>query len=140
MTDFWKGKSFEAVCQDIRDADVPLTYQETLGPAMEVQTVEQAAALFEALCIYLDHRRQGRDPEPPSRESLATQVRSNLGYYAGYYSDEVQAKAERLYGAVHPIFGSVRGKQMTAEEVFRKGVEMGKAWVQENQEEKERDP
>lgn len=32
-------------------------------------------------------------------------VRDNLGYFAGFYRDEVRSRAERLYGAVHPIHG-----------------------------------
>lgn len=36
----------------------------------------------------------------------ATQIaKSNLGYYAGYYSNDVRKKIEAKFNCVHPIFG-----------------------------------
>ena len=36
----------------------------------------------------------------------ATQIaKSNLGYYAGYYSNNVRKKIEAKFNCVHPIFG-----------------------------------
>lgn len=46
-----------------------------------------------------------------------------MGYYAGYYDAETRERVERLFGAVHPIFGSVRN---TPEEILKAGIEMGR--------------
>jgi hypothetical protein len=58
-------------------------------------------------------------------------ARSNIGYILGYYSD---ATAKLWYGSlpdvVHPVFGAGfgRGQEITPEEAFAKGMEMGKKW------------
>lgn len=35
-------------------------------------------------------------------------VKANLGYFAGYYSDEVRKRVEKLFNCAHPIFGSLQ--------------------------------
>lgn len=52
-------------------------------------------------------------------------AKSNLGYFAGYYSPDVREKILQLFNAPHPIFGTT---QPTPEEAFRKGVELGKTF------------
>lgn len=34
-------------------------------------------------------------------------LRSNLGYFAGYYGDDVRKEIEEMYGAPHPVLGSI---------------------------------
>jgi len=61
-----------------------------------------------------------------SREEAEKRERSNLGYWSGYYSTEIQARVERLFGAVHPVFGSTTStRQLTPEETIKIGQQMG---------------
>jgi hypothetical protein len=56
-------------------------------------------------------------------------ARSNVGYILGYYSDEtMKLWYANLPDVNHPVFGSGfgRGKEVTPEEAFAKGIEMGK--------------
>ena len=44
------------------------------------------------------------------REMLTTEqaierVRSNIGYWSGYYNPEVQERMRNLFGSYHPFFG-----------------------------------
>jgi hypothetical protein len=58
-------------------------------------------------------------------------ARSNIGYILGYYSDEtMKLWYANLPDVVHPVFGAGfgRGKEVTPEEAFAKGMEMGKKW------------
>jgi len=76
------------------------TVGELYGPAMTVTTQREAEETFARLVQ--DAMSVGRTQK--EAESI---VRSNLGYYAGYYDNETRERVERLYGCVHPIFGSV---------------------------------
>ncbi len=51
-------------------------------------------------------------------------IKANLGYFAGYYDEATRVKIETLFGAQHPIFGSV-SRKWTPDEIFKKGVELG---------------
>jgi len=60
----------------------------------------------------------------PDYEKAKELALSNLGYWSGYYKFEVQKRVEKLFGAVHPIFGSFLNKKPpTAKEAFQCGVE-----------------
>ncbi len=48
---------------------------------------------------------------------------SNLGYWAGYYGEADRRRVHKVFGAVHPIFGT--NFNPTPEEAFKKGQEMG---------------
>lgn len=52
----------------------------------------------------------------------------NLGYMFGYCSEEDRKKLYDLFLVSHPIFGSGfgRGKDITPEEAYKKGEEVGK--------------
>lgn len=94
-----------------------MTYGETLGPAMEITDQDEADRYYEAL-VQRQMRVGGY-----VREQAESNVKSNLGYYAGYYTDpEVSKRVNRLFTTEHPIFGK---KMPTAGEAFRKGVELG---------------
>ncbi len=94
------------------------TVGEIYGPAMEVTDPQEANAYFARIVSHL--MRYGNP-----QEFAETTARRNLGYYSGYYGIEVQQRVERLYGAVHPIFGPTSGPQLTTQEVFDLGVKMG---------------
>ena len=98
-----------------------MTYGETLGPAMEMKTQEEADEWFKALVER--HIRLS----PCSREEAEKTERSNLGYYAGYYDSETRERVEQLFKCSHPIFGSIAvSGQPTAEEAFQKGLDFAK--------------
>jgi len=42
-----------------------------------------------------------------SQEEAESHVKSTIAYYAGYYSNDVRARVERLFNCVHPFFGSI---------------------------------
>jgi hypothetical protein len=97
------------------------TYGETLGPAMEITEQSEADAYLEALvdrAISLFGQ---------SREEATRIQKQNIGYYAGYYSDAVRERVERLFKCSHPVFGKISEHKPTPEEAFKKGVEIGKS-------------
>lgn len=49
---------------------------------------------------------------------------SNLGYFAGYYSEKARRKIAELYGAMHPVFGG--NFNPTPEEAFEAGKKLAK--------------
>ena len=86
------------------------------GPAMEMTDPAEAAAYFER-CVAHSMER-GHDREEAERIE-----RVNLGYYAGYYSNETRARIERLFLCAHPVFGAIAAVDPpTAEEASREGV------------------
>jgi hypothetical protein len=83
-----------------------MTNGEKYGPAMEI--IDQAAAdeYFERLVEHLLANSEVRN------RAEAEQIeRSNLGYYAGYYSNETRERVERLFRCGHPIFGAIAAKE-----------------------------
>jgi hypothetical protein len=76
-----------------------LTIGEKYGPAMELTEQADADLYFEA-CVEHQMRAGGY----PRAEAEAIE-RANLGYYAGYYTREIQVRVERLFRCAHPVFG-----------------------------------
>ncbi len=97
--------------------DKVMTYGETLGPAMGITDQGEASAYYNLL---IGRSMRGGT----TREEAESIVKSNLGYFAGYCSNEVRSRVNLLFGAVHPVFGN---NQPTAGEAFKKGLEMGKS-------------
>lgn len=95
------------------------TWGEILGPAMEIAEQAKADEYFEAL-VQLNMERFGK-----SREEAERTQKSNLGYYAGYYSDETRKRVERLFKCSHPVFGAIAQGKPTPDKAFQKGVELG---------------
>lgn len=53
-------------------------------------------------------------------------LRANLGYFAGYYGDDVRKEIEEMYGALHPVFGSIiKDGPPSQNEVFYAGIRWG---------------
>ncbi len=73
---------------------------EIYGPAMELETQEEADAYFEQL---VGHRLR-RDAV--DREAAETIERNNLAYYAGYCSHETRLRVEKLFSCTHPVLGA----------------------------------
>jgi len=90
--------------------------------AMEVTTQEEADKMFESLVKICMKQR------PCNRGDAEAIQRQNLGYFAGYYSNEVRARVEKLYRCAHPIFGAIAVKgPPTAKQAFEAGRRLGKA-------------
>lgn len=85
-----------------------LTYGECLGPAMEI--TDQADA-NQYLADYIAWQQKNLDKDPNPQGLTAEQIcKQNLGYYAGYYSNDVRKRVEKLFMCAHPIFGSIKEK------------------------------
>lgn len=98
-----------------------ITIGEKYGPAMLILEQSQANTYFEK-CV--EHcMRHGRN-----RKEAEAIERSNLGYYAGYYNDETQARVQKLFRCVHPVFGALSTSTNPAERAsaaFQAGLKMG---------------
>jgi len=102
------------------------TYEDILGPAMEITSQEDADQYKEKYVAFIqDSIDSGK---VSSTEDSAEEIANhNLGYYAGYYSSEVRRRVEKLFKCHHPIFGSIEENGVpTAEEALRLGIEAGK--------------
>lgn len=96
------------------------TIGEKYGPAMEIKTQAEADAYFEK-CVA--HTLSFGEVDRKKAEAIE---RSNLGYYAGYYSSETRERVERLFRCKHPVFGAITEKGApTAEQAFTAGVNLG---------------
>ena len=96
-----------------------MTIGEWADPAMKITKQSEADAYFKLLVerhMRLSHQ---------SREVAEKIVRENLGYYAGYCSDETRERVERLFKCAHPFFGPISKGKPTPEEAF----EMGKKYA-----------
>jgi hypothetical protein len=78
-----------------------LTVGEILKPAMEITKQEVAD---EYLRDYISYIVKNSDV---SIEKATDIAKENLAYWAGYYSDDVRRRVERLFNSKHPIFGSI---------------------------------
>jgi hypothetical protein len=89
------------------------------GPAMEIKTQEEADKYFEE-CVQHMMRRK-----PCGRQEAEEIERCNLGYYAGYYSNETRERVERLFRCSHPIFGSIGKSAPSPSDALQAGIEAG---------------
>jgi hypothetical protein len=92
----------------------------TLAVAMKITDPEDAKQYLEAM---VDHC-QKIAPEKTREECLAIQ-KANLGYFAGYYTDDTRERVERLFDCAHPVFGKITEHKVTDAEAFAMGVKMG---------------
>lgn len=99
-----------------------ITIEAKYGPAMKIMDQAKADAYFER-CV--EHSvRFGND-----RATAEKIERENLGYYAGYYDDEVRERVERLFRCAHPVFGAIAEVgSPTPEEAFQMGLAMGRKY------------
>ena len=97
------------------------TLGEVYGPLMEITDQEEADVAFGELVAHA-MELWGKPQEETER-----MMRSNLGYWAGYYSSETRERVERLYKCSHPVFGSIaQHGEPTPEEALQKGIELGR--------------
>lgn len=95
-----------------------ITIGDKYGPAMEITDRVQADAYFEKLLRH--SMRFGK-----TRGEAVQLEKINLGYYAGYYSQETRARVEKLFKCAHPIFGAIANGSPTPEEAFEMGRRSG---------------
>lgn len=99
-----------------------MTIKEVYENAMRVQTEEEAADIFASLIRF--YRESGEIPQA----DIVASLKSNLGYFAGYYDNATRERVERLYKCEHPFFGAIAIKgPPTEEEALRIGYRLGKA-------------
>ena len=100
-----------------------LTYEECLGPAMKITNKKDAEQYLADYIKFIEKIQELEpDVEQDSAESIA---KSNLGYYAGYYSNEVRERVEKLFCCAHPVFGSIKENGIpTPQEAFDMGKNM----------------
>jgi hypothetical protein len=111
-----------------------VTIGEKYEPAMALTDQAEADAYFEA-CVEHCQRRFDK-----TRQEAEAIERANLGYYAGYFSNETRRRVERLFRCSHPIFGAIAEKGAPSPtEAFRLGYERGKNSLGEEIKEKEED-
>lgn len=103
-----------------------LTYREALGPAMEIRTQEDADQYKKDYIAYTEKfLTNGKNESGLTAEQI---VNTNLGYYAGYYDDEIRERVERLFKCSHPIFGSIKTNSApTPKEAFELGKQLAKS-------------
>ena len=95
---------------------VGTTYGEMYGPAMEITDQAQADEYFASLVAEVTAAGK-------TQVEAETLVRTNLGYWAGYYSEGVRKRVEDLYSAVHPVLGKLGDRKWSAKEIFQAGVD-----------------
>lgn len=67
-----------------------------------------------------------KDGKTITRNEALDVLRSNLGYMAGYYGNDVRKEIEEMYGAEHPVFGSiVKDGPPTPTTAFYAGIRLG---------------
>lgn len=104
-----------------------MTIKELYEPAMEIKDQEKADSYFDFLVQML------LVWEPQPRVQAESIVRSNLGYYAGYYDDVTRERVERLYKCSHPILGAIAETgEISPEQAFELGVKLGRSMVAKN--------
>lgn len=96
------------------------TYGDLLGPAMEIIDPEDAKQYKAA---YVDFIKKNLKPEDnPTGASAEEIANKNLGYWAGYYGNDVRERVEKLFNCAHPVFGSIAEKGVpTSQEAFLMG-------------------
>jgi len=90
--------------------------------AMHITDPEDAKQYFEALvdnCVKITKGKKTRN------ECISIQ-KSNLGYFAGYFTDDTRERVERLFDCEHPFFGKITENKITDVEAFAMGLKMGK--------------
>jgi hypothetical protein len=94
-----------------------LTYGECLEPAMEIKDQKDADQYKADYIKYTEgFLINGVSEHGETAEQI---VNANLGYFAGYYSDETRKRVEKLFCCSHPIFGSIsQNGRPSSEEAF----------------------
>lgn len=102
------------------------TSQDIFGPAMRVETFEEAEDYLDAIIRYIQSHSK------MSRIEAKRIARQSLGYWVGYFDHKTRERVETLFQCEHPLFGTIAGKGApTPEEALRIGLEMGRKYKEE---------
>ena len=97
------------------------TIGELLKPAMNIVKQEDADQYLKSYIEFTQHDGSSF----LSNKEVEQICKSNIGYFAGYYSDEVRERVERLFNCSHPIFGSIKENgTITPEKAFQAGLRL----------------
>jgi hypothetical protein len=99
-----------------------MTYQQLFKSAMKCKTKAEAEKwmLAEVERFYTLPDFKGGEQE--ARKIIL----NNLGYMAGYYDSATAKKVNKLFGAVHPVFGTdTYFEDVTPEQAFEAGKKLG---------------
>lgn len=96
------------------------TIGELYKPAMEIDNEADAQFYLGKL---IERRMLPENGGYTEEDARALEL-SNLGYYSGYYDNETFERVNRLFKAVHPIFGGVYPTD--SNDTLAKGIELGK--------------
>lgn len=98
-----------------------MTNGECYDPAMKMTDPAEAG---EWLKLLVERHIRGTGLSYEEAEKIE---RSNLGYWAGYYSEETRQRVEKLFNCEHPIFGSIeRNGPPTFTQALTAGFQMGR--------------
>lgn len=94
-----------------------LTYGDCLDPIFKITDKKDAMQYKSAYIDFTEKHIKSNEP------MTALQiVNSNIGYYAGYGSNEDRKRIEELFECSHPVFGSVKTNGIpTGKEAFECG-------------------
>ena len=98
------------------------TMGEIFNTALDVAKTGDGDRCQAFLTSYVEYIVSESNRNVAEAENIA---KSNLGYFAGYYSSEVYETINKAYGAVHPVFGG-NPFEVSPEEAYRKGLEAGR--------------
>jgi len=92
-----------------------------LSTAMEITNKDDAK---QYLNEYIKHIQKFIDSDDNRKnESAEETAKGNLGYYAGYYSNDVRERVEELFGCSHPLFGTIKENGIpTPKQAFEIGI------------------
>lgn len=96
-----------------------LTFGQILDPAMKITDRQDANQYKRAYIKYM----LSNYPDVKTEAQAIECVNKNLGYYAGYGSNEQRERVERLFDCSHPVFGSISTNGApTSQEAFQAGL------------------
>lgn len=97
--------------------------KKSLESAMKITDEEDAKQYLKE---YIKYIQDAIDNDPQRIGENAEEIaKSNLGYYAGYYSNIVRERVERLFVCKHPFFGSIAKGEVSSEDAFKMGERLG---------------
>ena len=100
-----------------------LTYGEILDPAMQIKDSQEAQKY---LSDYIQWIQSDLD-QSGKKDDAAKIAKANLGYWAGYYSNDVRKRVEKLFLCEHPLFGSIeKNGPPTMKQAFEIGYNYSK--------------
>ena len=108
---------------DTKPLPKEITIGEAYKPAMAITDANEAQEYFEKLVAHsMLHGNSRKEAEEIEK--------SNLGYFAGYYSNETRKRVEQLFSCAHPIFGTIANGTPTPEQAFELGKKFAKERTQ----------